>query len=169
MPVGEQRCSVPVFPELTYTAPRPYKREAAPAVRNRLPSINGGNLIEPDAMLNWDLDTVRDFLGVRAVFEDNSSYTFSFLMFGRESHLQVFPEWNEVVLTIGNLEQERAVWRLSCSEISHDDEPPEEGGDCLVFKPILDGNTSMSMTHWIVLGRNASGFQIMTVFRSEIC
>jgi len=117
-------------------------------------------------MLTWDAEVIGGFLGARAIFEDNSSYKFSFPMFGRDAHLQIFPETNEVILTIGNLDNEHVEWRLDCSEISYNDDRLEEGADCLVFKPLPDLDTRVPTTHWVVMGRNAAGFHMFTVFRA---
>lgn len=111
-------------------------------------------------MLKWDAEAVGRFLSGRPVFEDNSSDTFSFLILGQEAQLRVFAYTNEIEIRIGNPPQ--AVWRLVCSEITYGDELPEEGGDCLVFKPM---HCEETVSHWIVLGRCDSGYEIVTVFR----
>lgn len=113
-------------------------------------------------MLIWDAESVGDFLGSIPSFEGNSSYVFSFSMLGRQVNLRIFPETNDVSLTIADMDQENVAWQLECSEISYDGDLAEEGGDCLIFKPMR-----IPLTHWVIIGRSACGFQILTVFKTS--
>lgn len=118
-------------------------------------------------MLKWDAEVVGNYLGGPAVFEDNSSYTFSFLLFGRNAQMTVLPECNEVTISVRNEAEQYACWELRCSEILYNDELPEEGGDCLVLNPIRARGHNGPPTHWIILARTAAGFRILTVFYAQ--
>lgn len=117
-------------------------------------------------MLNWDLEAVAFFLGVRPKHEDNSSYSFSFPLLGGVASLRIFPYVNRVdlIVEIAGLAH-AARWSLDCDEIIFNDEIPEEGGPCIVFNPSSMNASKKQLTHWIVIGREGDQFQILTVFR----
>jgi hypothetical protein len=114
-------------------------------------------------MLKWDTEEVGQFLGVTASFNDNSSYTFCFPMFGGAATLEVFPDNGEVEFAVRvNGSDACATWRMDCREIKYNDELPEEGGPCLVFYPA--SVVGKRPTHWVVLGRTSSELEVLTVF-----
>jgi hypothetical protein len=115
-------------------------------------------------MLAWDQEAVAQMLGTRAELEDNSSFRFAFNLHGNSALLCVFPLTGDVQLIVGNKEQPWAIWQLHYSAITFNDEIPEEGGQCLIFKPIGSVGRGARPSHWIVLGRCENNFEILTVF-----
>src|SRR5262245_38808625 len=114
-------------------------------------------------MLVWDSATVAALLGTQAVLEANSSYTFSFQTIGGPATLQVFPYTGEVLINIG--EDVWASWRLNCSAIVVNTSDESEFEDSLAFIP---ADCSANHTsHWVVLTRSRTGFEILTVFRGH--
>lgn len=113
----------------------------------------------------WDPEAVAAILGTRPVFEDDSSYRFTFETRGQAAVLLVFPYGDDVELSIGELGRPWVSWRLNCSSIAYHEESPDEGGPCLIFNPAGNDCTVAAPSHWIVLGRSEDGVEILTVFR----
>jgi hypothetical protein len=117
-------------------------------------------------MLQWDPDSVADFFGSRPELDDNSIYTFSFPLLSGTARLQVTPYFGEIALAVDVGNQRDAVrWQLECAEIVRNEEP-EEGGVSLAFIPERDHKAPKSPMHWVVIGRDAGEFQILTVLRN---
>jgi hypothetical protein len=116
-------------------------------------------------VLSWDSEAVAKFLGVPAVFRDNSSFLFEFHTSGGSATLEVFPYIGEVRLDIRNGQAAWATWNLDCAEILFNDEISEEGGPCLVFNPYRAAGAEQ--THWVVLGLVEGVVEVLTVFRGS--
>src|SRR6185437_12291604 len=104
-------------------------------------------------MVHWDRECVSDFLDAQAVFEDNSSYTFTFKMLGASAVLRVFPFSGDVQLHVGDSKEPMASWHLNCSAITFNDDEPDEGGPSMAFIPVIQNGNSRT-THWTVLGKD---------------
>jgi hypothetical protein len=118
-------------------------------------------------MLIWDIQAVSEVLETQPAFEDNSSYRFCFSLLGHSATLNVFPYSGDVRLAIARTRDCEAeiLWQLNCSEITYNDDPIEEGGGSLVFKPSCQPSAATVPSHWVVMSRGSTGLQVLTVFR----
>ena len=116
-------------------------------------------------VLSWDPEAVAAFLGVPAVFRDNSTYLFEFHTSGGSATLEVLPYLGEVRLAIRNGQTTWATWILDCAAIRFIDEIPEEGGPGLAFEPLRPAGTKL--THWVCLGRGKDGIEVDTIFQGD--